>query len=134
MKRLLLLIAACVGVTLAWLRAYEATPTQASWSGKVGGNAGYGVGERICANFDSITEVSLFCGTRGDTSHHYWLDVYDAQTNDLIAYKHNVAPPGDHRVMWNCRDSAGAVVAHGLYLVRLETPGFADTKKIVVTR
>jgi hypothetical protein len=119
-------------VAFGWLRSYEATPTQVAWSGWTpsGGN----VGERFTANFDSITEVSLFCGTRGDTSHHYWLDVYDAQTNDLIAYKHNVAPPGDHRVMWNCRDSAGAVVAHGLYLVRLETPGFADTKKIVVTR
>jgi hypothetical protein len=81
-------------VAFGWLRSYEATPTQVAWSGWTpsGGN----VGERFTANFDSITEVSLFCGTRGDTSHHYNLDVYDAQTNNLIAYRHNVAVPHDH--------------------------------------
>lgn len=42
------------------------------------------------------SEVALFCGTRGDTSRHYNMDVHDAQTDDLIAHRHDVASAGDH--------------------------------------
>ena len=68
MKRLLLLIAVCVGVSLAYLKAYEVTPTQATWSGKVDGDPEYGgVGNTFVANFDSICWCDVFIGHVGDT-------------------------------------------------------------------
>jgi len=41
---------------------------------------------------------------------------------------------GPHRVTWDCRDHRGAAVARGAYVVRLDTPGYTDVKKAVVTR
>ena len=41
---------------------------------------------------------------------------------------------GEHRAIWNCADSAGNAVARGVYLIRLDTPGFRDVKKAVVAR
>jgi len=95
-SRICLVIALMTLTAFGWLRSYEVLPTQAAWSGWTSAAPGSWVGNTLVANFDSITEISLFCGVRGDTSAHYNVDVYDAQTNDLIAYRHYVAPPGDH--------------------------------------
>ncbi len=41
---------------------------------------------------------------------------------------------GQHGVTWNCHDSSGNRVPAGVYFIRLDTPDFADVRKVVVTR
>jgi len=68
MKRLLIIAVAMFGLASAYLKSYEVTPTQASWSGKVDGDPLYGgVGETFVANFDSICWCDVFIGYVGDT-------------------------------------------------------------------
>jgi len=81
---------------LGYLKSVEVLPTQANWSGTVSGDPQYGVGQTFVANFDSITEVSLFSGSPG-VGQNYELRVRDAETDELIAHQYNVAPAGDHK-------------------------------------
>jgi hypothetical protein len=95
MKRLLVFVAAFLGVASAYLKSYEVTPTLPNWSGWAQGDLQHGVGQVFTANFDSICEVSLFTGTLSSGAN-YRLDVYDVETNELVAYQYNKAPTGDH--------------------------------------
>ena len=45
-----------------------------------------------------------------------------------------MAPGFHHRVTWNGLDTTGARVANGVYLYRLEAPGFAATRKMIVLK
>jgi len=42
--------------------------------------------------------------------------------------------PGTFSVSWDARDTEGKQVPYGVYLCRLETPGFRSVQKAVVTR
>jgi DNA-binding beta-propeller fold protein YncE len=62
------------------------------------------------------------------------LSVYDLmgrEVRQLVAEEQSI---GEHSAVWNGTDRNGAAVARGVYFVRLETPGFSDVKKAVVTR
>jgi hypothetical protein len=62
------------------------------------------------------------------------LSVYDLMGREvrrLVAEKQSA---GQHSVAWNCQDLHGNRAARGVYFVRLDTPGFSDVKKAVVTR
>jgi DNA-binding beta-propeller fold protein YncE len=62
------------------------------------------------------------------------LSVYDLAGREVRRLVAAEQPAGAHRVLWNCRDTAGDSVPRGVYLVRLDTPDFTDVKKAVVTR
>jgi len=62
------------------------------------------------------------------------LSVYDLMGREvrrLVAEKQSA---GQHSVVWNCLDLHGNRAARGVYFIRLDTPGFSDVKKAVVTR
>jgi flagellar hook assembly protein FlgD len=40
---------------------------------------------------------------------------------------------GNYSVAWDARNDEGRVVVSGVYFYRLEAPGFADTKKLVIS-
>jgi len=126
MKRLLILMAAFLGLASAYLKSYEVTPTQASWSGWARGGSQYGVGEQFTANFDSITEASMFCGVRGDTSHHYNIEVRDNATNDLVAHRYGVPAPSSQGHVWlhfaMTPDGAGKFTRGKQYLLTVTRP------------
>jgi hypothetical protein len=65
-----------------------------------------------------------------------WVDVsvYDLTGREIRRLVSEEQSAGDHRVLWNCRDTAGHSVPRGVYLVRLDTPGFRSVKKAVVAR
>ncbi|MBM3332762.1 T9SS type A sorting domain-containing protein, partial [candidate division WOR-3 bacterium] len=65
-----------------------------------------------------------------------WVDVsvYDLMGREVRRLVAEEQPAGEHQLLWNCQDSVGSPVARGVYLIRLETPSVADTKKVVVTR
>jgi hypothetical protein len=43
-------------------------------------------------------------------------------------------PAGVHRIGWDARDAGGKSLASGLYLVRLESSGRSDIRKLVLIR
>jgi len=97
MKRLLLLIAVLAGVALAFLKAYEVTPTKASWSGMARGDENYGVSQTFTANFDSVCEVQVFVGYLGASpSNPFKVDIYEQPSGDRVAYKYGVTADRDH--------------------------------------
>jgi hypothetical protein len=98
MKRLLLLIAVCFGVSLAYLKAYEVTPTQANWSGKVDGDPLHGgVGNTFTANFDSAVEVQVFVGDTGQSHAAVKVDIYEYPNGVTpVAYNDGVAQTKSH--------------------------------------
>ncbi len=68
------------------------------------------------------------------TSCRVDLLVYDLSGREVRRLVAAEQSAGDHRVLWNCADSAGNAVARGVYLIRLDTPGFRSVKKAVVAR
>jgi len=101
MKRLLIIAVAMFGLASAYLKSYEVTPTQASWSGWARGDPQYGVGNTFVANFDSIAEVQVFVGYVGDTSHHYDVDVYEYPNGyEPVAHSHGVPGPTSEGHVW----------------------------------
>jgi DNA-binding beta-propeller fold protein YncE len=66
------------------------------------------------------------CGV--DLSIH---DLMGREVRQLVAEQQ---PAGEHCVNWDCRDTNGTLVPRGVYFLRLDTPGFTDVKKAVVTR
>jgi hypothetical protein len=128
MKRLLLLIAVCVGVSSAYLKAYEVTPTQANWSGTIWGDPDYGgVGNTFTANFDSAAEVQFFVGHVGDTSHHYNVDVYDwPDVNNPLAHSYNIPAPAQGHIWlkFPLTTVSGQKFVRGKeYLLKVTRPG-----------
>ena len=62
------------------------------------------------------------------------LSVYDLMGREVRQLVAEVQSAGQHSVVWNRSDHSGAVVARGVYFIRLDSPGFSSVKKAVVTR
>jgi DNA-binding beta-propeller fold protein YncE len=62
------------------------------------------------------------------------LSVYDLMGREVKRLVAEQQPGGEHRVNWDCRDKNRVSVARGVYFARLDTPGFADVRKAVVSR
>jgi DNA-binding beta-propeller fold protein YncE len=71
---------------------------------------------------------STASSSRVDLSIH---DELGREVRQLVAEEQAA---GQHRVTWDCRDSSGSPVALGVYLIRLDTPGFRSVQKAVVAR
>jgi len=123
MKRLLLLVAGCVGVALAYLKAYEVPPTQAGWSGKVDGDPQFGgVENTFVASFDSICEVQFFAGDIGDGGQ-YRVDVLEYPEQTLIARSAQVAQQRSHTwVKFDSWDISGKFTRGKTYLAKVVRP------------
>ena len=94
MKRTILAVAILVASAYPLMTAYKVEPVKASWSGMA--DAEDGISQTITCNFDSIKRVELFIGGIG-AGGGFNFEVMDAVTEDLVAYKYNVTPEGDHR-------------------------------------
>jgi hypothetical protein len=120
-RRIVCGLATATAVAFCFLKSYEVQPVRASWSGWAP-QQGY-VGQTFTANFDSITEVSLFTGSPG-AGANYDLRVFDAVTAELIAHQYGRQPAGDHR--WLKFDSIvpdGKFFRGKEYLVEVTRPG-----------
>jgi hypothetical protein len=123
-RRVLCLLVTVVAVAFCWLRSYEVTPTQASWSGWVPQN-GY-IGETFTANFDSITEVQFFAGSLGASpSTPFEVEVRDYVTNDRVAYNDGVAAAREHSwVKFPMTTPSGTKFVRGRqYILKVTRPG-----------
>jgi hypothetical protein len=62
------------------------------------------------------------------------LRIYDIAGRRVRVLAAGAHAAGRHRTTWNGLDDAGRPVASGIYLCRLETPGFSATGKLTVMR
>ncbi|MEW6749446.1 MAG: FlgD immunoglobulin-like domain containing protein [Candidatus Latescibacterota bacterium] len=62
------------------------------------------------------------------------VDVYDALGQRVRRLVDGQQPAGHHRVEWNATDAEGALVASGVYVVRLRTGSYSDSATVVLAR
>jgi hypothetical protein len=58
-------------------------------------------------------------------------DLMGREVRQLVAEEQSA---GQHSIAWGFQDRNGNPVARGVYFIHLDTPGFSDVKKAVVTR
>jgi hypothetical protein len=69
-----------------------------------------------------------------EQSVHVSLKVYDL-TGKLVAILLNEQmQAGEHEIKWNANNSSGRTVSSGVYLLRIESGDFKETRKIFVAK
>ena len=80
--------------------------------------------------FRDRTQISYQLPTAGNVS----LRIYDVTGRTVRTLASGFQKPGAYSVSWDSKDGRGHLVPHGVYFYRLDTKGFRDVKKAVVTR
>jgi hypothetical protein len=62
------------------------------------------------------------------------LSIFNVLGQQVVTLVDSERPAGAHQVVWDGRDAAGRRVASGLYLYRLVTDSFAETRKMLLVR
>ena len=80
--------------------------------------------------FNPTTTIAFSVKTRG----HVALNIYDAAGRLVRTLANEERGAGAHQVTWDGRDGNGTRVASGVYFYRLVSPGFSQTKKMVLLK
>ncbi len=80
--------------------------------------------------FNPHTEIRYSLSERGRVR----LDVYDVHGRAIRRLVDREQSAGEHRATWAGTDDRGRPVASGVYLYRLSTNGYQETRKLVVDR
>jgi hypothetical protein len=75
------------------------------------------------------TAISFSLSTPGKVR----LSVVDVSGRVVKMLLDGTRTAGDYSVAWDARNDEGKAVVSGVYFYRLEAPGFADTKKLVIS-
>ncbi len=102
----------------------------ASVAGGPASPAGVHLGAAHPNPFAGTTAMELALSSSGPVS----LAIFDPSGRRVRRLVDGDVAAGSRRVVWDGRDDAGARVADGLYLVRLETAGSRQTRRVVVVR
>jgi flagellar hook assembly protein FlgD len=62
------------------------------------------------------------------------LKVFDAAGRVVRSLVSAERKPGRYTVNWDGRDAQGRTLARGVYFMRLQSPDFGRTRKVVITR
>jgi len=68
------------------------------------------------------------------SAEHVTISVYNVRGELVQTLVDGRSPAGWHNVDWNGRDQNGSQVASGVYLYRMQTGSFVDTKKLVLLK
>lgn len=82
--------------------------------------------------FGKTTSIRFSVPGAGVSTHS--LAIYDLAGRLVRPLSSGARTPGAHAVAWDGRDSAGHVVAAGIYLARLEVAGEISVRKVVYLR
>jgi len=80
--------------------------------------------------FRSHSQISYALPSTANVS----LRVYDVTGRTVRTLVSGSQKPGNYSASWDARDSYGKQVPYGVYIYRLDTPGFRSVKKAIVTR
>jgi flagellar hook assembly protein FlgD len=62
------------------------------------------------------------------------VSVFDVQGRLVAKLAEGSQPAGHHRVRWSGQGTYGNLLPAGVYFVRLESAGYIEAQKIVITR
>jgi hypothetical protein len=80
--------------------------------------------------FNPQTTIAFSIKARG----HVALSVYDVGGRLVRELANEVRAAGAHTVTWDGRDGSGEPAASGVYFYRLTSPGFSQTRKMVLLK
>ena len=82
--------------------------------------------------FNAATAFALY--VPGDGPATVSLRIYNVLGQQVRTLVDGPVSPGRHLVLWEGTDEAGAGLASGVFFARMESGGFSQTRKIVLTR
>jgi hypothetical protein len=74
------------------------------------------------------TTINYQVNLAGNTS----LKVFDLTGRTVRTLTNTSQKPGRYSINWNRKDDRGRVLAQGIYFVRLQSPNFEKTRKVIV--
>jgi len=80
--------------------------------------------------FNPETQISFTLPNKSDVN----LIVYNLLGQQVKVLASGTLDAGEHHVSWNGTDNSGSKVASGIYLYRLETSSFVQTKKMILLK
>jgi hypothetical protein len=93
----------------------------------------YALSQNYPNPFNPETEIGYQIPDRKAPAH-ITLRVFNVLGQEVRALVNEVKKPGYYMVSWNGTDALGQEVPSGVYLYRLETVEFVDTKKMILAR
>jgi hypothetical protein len=80
--------------------------------------------------FNPLTEIQYSLASEGRTE----LSIYNVSGRLVRTLVASPQPVGEYQVIWNGRDNQGRSVASGVYVYRLKTADFEESRRLVVLR
>jgi flagellar hook assembly protein FlgD len=80
--------------------------------------------------FNPETMISFSLSKGSDIT----LEVYNLRGQKIRTLHQGLLPEGMHELTWNGKDDNGNDTASGVYMYRLSTDGFTDTRKMVLMK
>ena len=80
--------------------------------------------------FNPTTTISFSLPTRSDVT----LTVYNILGQEVAEIVNQSLPAGEHQIDWDGKDANGSSVSTGIYLYRLVTDDFVESKKMVLLK
>jgi FlgD Ig-like domain len=80
--------------------------------------------------FNPSTTISFSVPASGNVR----LTIFDLTGREIVTLLNGAVNAGEASVMWNGHDNAGNLVSSGMYLYRLETGPFSQTRKMLLTK
>jgi len=93
-------------------------------------SSAWGLGQNYPNPFNPTTTIPFVLAEETDVR----LSVFDARGRLVQVLVDRSFPAGANDAVWNGRDSKGNPVASGVYFCRLETPGTAQTRKLMLLK
>ncbi len=69
-----------------------------------------------------------------DEEQRVLLEVFDNRGRKIISLLDNVLPYGRHRIVWGGYDEHGNTVSSGVYLYRLKTSGYIESRSMILIK
>lgn len=86
--------------------------------------------EAVPNPFNPTTELAFEITASGPVT----LRVYDPAGRLVVTLVDEILPAGAHLAAWNGRDSSGRAMAAGVYLYRLKTSNFSQTRRMTLVK
>ncbi len=80
--------------------------------------------------FNPNTEIKFALPRSSDVT----LDIFDITGRKVVTLIDNKLSSGPHAITWNGRDKSGREVSTGIYLYRISTEKYSDTKKMLLSK
>jgi hypothetical protein len=92
---------------------------------------------RLSANFPNPfnpeTSIKFTVGSMS-SSTHVSINIYNIRGQKVRSLVNDIYETGEHSVVWNGTDDHGRSVGSGIYLYKMETGSFTETRKMVLIK